>query len=270
MELDVSNLKLEWFKKNINPLTLEKIMFCGNLGDPCMNKRLLEICQWLKAQNSEIVLGINTNGALQSEAWWKAMAHTLNGIYDYVVFSIDGTKNSNHIYREQVAWHRIMENATAFIEAGGSAHWDMLVFQHNFHEVDGCIKLARDMGFAWFRIKESSRWDIYPAGTAGLRPVDSSWQQSARIPIRCEANTDQSRYYDANGKMWPCCHMAEAHVMAGNEDIKKFSNEELLDNYNKQLKIAPYDICIKACGTMARRDQWRKEINLKEIINEYT
>ena len=117
----------------------------------------------------------------------------------------------------------------------------------------------------WFRHKESSRWDIYPAGFAGLHPVNDSWKQVNSVPIQCEANTEQSRYYDANGNMWPCCHMAEAYGMSGNEDIKKFSSDELLDNYNKQLETDPFNICVKACGTMARRGQWRKEINLKEL-----
>jgi MoaA/NifB/PqqE/SkfB family radical SAM enzyme len=264
LELDIANLKLDWFKRNIDPSTLEKIMFCGNLGDPCMNKRLLDICQWLKEQNPEIVLGINTNGALQSPLWWTKIAETFTSIYDYVVFSIDGTEKTNAIYRKGVAWHRIMENAKAFIDAGGSAHWDMLVFQHNRHEVNECIAIAKNMGFSWFRVKESARWDVYPPGTDGLWPADNSWQYINSIAIDCEANRDQSRYYDAHGKEWPCCHMAEAYSMNGHEDIKRFSNTELLDNYTEQLTKSPYDICVKACGTTARTGQWRHVINLKE------
>ena len=267
LDLTISNLDLAWFKENIKPGELEKIMFCGNAGDPCMNKGLLEICKWIKKRNPNIVLGINTNGALQSKKWWTELANVFDGIYDYVVFSIDGTEESNHLYRVDVAYHRIMENAQAFIDAGGSAHWDMLVFDHNKFEVNHCIRTAKEMGFSWFRVKESSRWDVYRPGTYNLWPVDDSWQSTQRHEIQCEANRDQSRYIDAYGKMWPCCHLAEAHMANGNRDIKSFTNTELLDNYNKRLESGlPYSVCSKVCGTTTRTGQWRKEINLKEIL----
>ena len=50
-----------------------------------------------------------------------------------------------------------MNNARAFIEAGGRAHWDMLVFDYNQHQIDQCRTLASDMGFKFFRTKASSR-----------------------------------------------------------------------------------------------------------------
>jgi hypothetical protein len=43
-------------------------------------------------------------------------------------------EDTNHLYRENVEWKKIMENARAFISAGGTAHWDMLIFDHNKHQ----------------------------------------------------------------------------------------------------------------------------------------
>lgn len=257
--LVVSDLKLDWFKKNIKPKQYEKILFCGNMGDPCMNKDLVKICKWIKEQNKDIVLGINSNGAIQTAAWWSRLAKVLSGDRDYVVFSIDGLDETNEKYRIDVNWDSLMRNAKAFIRAGGSAHWDMLVFEHNAHEVELCKKFAkRFMGFKWFRVKETTRWDIYPVGSTNVFPVNEDWKNQKDIPIECEA--DYSRYFDAQGNEWPCCHMAEAYAMFGNEDIKKFTNVELLNNYNEKLKTDPYDICKKACGTTCRTSQWKQEI----------
>ena len=257
--LVVSDLKLDWFKKNIKPKKYKKIFFCGNLGDPCANKDLVKICKWIKSKNENIVLGVNTNGALQSAAWWEELAGVLTGVEDYVVFSIDGLEETNEKYRIDVNWDSVLRNAYAFIRAGGSAHWDMLVFAHNAHEVELCKKFAkRIMGFRWFRAKETTRWHLYPEGICGLYPVNDDWKNVKETEIKCEAQ--YSRFFDAQGNEWPCCHMAEAYIMSGNKDIKKFSNTELLDNYNERLKTNPYDICKKACGTTSRTSQWKQEI----------
>ena len=52
-----------------------------------------------------------------------------------VIFSLDGLEDTNHIYRVGVQFKKVMENTQAFINAGASAHWDMLVFKHNKHHV---------------------------------------------------------------------------------------------------------------------------------------
>jgi hypothetical protein len=264
-DLVIADLTLAWFVENIDATTLDKIMFCGNLGDPCANSELLHICYHLKFMNPNIVLGINTNGGLRSIAWWQSLAECFNGIYDYVVFSIDGIK-TNHLYRKTVSIEKIFQNAQAFIDAGGSAHWDMLAFKHNELEIVDCQEKAKEMGFTWFRGKESSRWDKYPVGIDGLFPINNNYMSYYELPeIDCEAERNCSRYYDANGDEWPCCHMAEAYRFNKTDfDIKKFTNTQLLDNYKERLKDEPYDICKKACGSNSRTGQWVREIEFNK------
>lgn len=98
------------------------------------------------------------------------MGKILSGPLDYVVFSIDGLEDTNHIYRRNTNFKKIMDNARAYIETGASAHWDMLVFEHNKHQVQQCRDMAMELGFNWFRSKTTDRWDIYPQDT--LRPTD--------------------------------------------------------------------------------------------------
>jgi len=63
-----------------------------------------------------------------------------------------------------------MENAKAFIDAGGIAHWDFIVFQHNEHQVEEARHLAKEMGFKNFNVKKTTRWRRYDNGI-GKYPV---------------------------------------------------------------------------------------------------
>ena len=38
-----------------------------------------------------------------------------------------------------------MENAESYISTGASAHWDMLVFEHNKHQIDESKQMATEM-----------------------------------------------------------------------------------------------------------------------------
>ena len=136
---------------------LDKMFMCGNYGDPAAGKYTLNIYREFRKLNKKIVLGMNTNGGLQNALWWNELGRIFHQPQDYVVFSIDGLEGTNHVYRKNVTWLRIMQNAQSFIQAGGSAHWDMLVYRHNQHQVDECKQLAQSMGFKWFRAKVSKR-----------------------------------------------------------------------------------------------------------------
>jgi MoaA/NifB/PqqE/SkfB family radical SAM enzyme len=141
---------------------LDKMFMCGNYGDPAAGRYTLDIYQQFRRINSNIVLGMNSNGALRNQHWWSELANILNQPKDYVVFSIDGLEDTNHIYRVNVNWNQLITNVKSFIAAGGSAHWDMLIYQHNEHQVEQCRALAKSLGFKWFRAKVSRRFNLFP------------------------------------------------------------------------------------------------------------
>jgi hypothetical protein len=188
---------------------LDKMFMCGNYGDPAANSDSLDIFSYFRSVNSSITLGMNTNGGLQSSLWWADLANVLHQPTDYVVFSIDGLEDTNHLYRRGVAWNRVIQNAKTFISAGGNAHWDMLVFKHNEHQVDVCESLARDMGFQWFRAKVSKR--EFLGGTE--RPVN--WVRPvSKGTIQCQALQDKGLFLSAKGQISPCCWLGEADPTA--------------------------------------------------------
>ena len=232
---------------------LHKMFMCGNYGDPAAGKYTLNIYREFRKLNPKIVLGMNTNGALRNTLWWEELARTFNQPEDYVVFSIDGLEDTNHVYRKNVDWSKLMANAKAFVNRGGSAHWDMLVYQHNEHQVDQCKALANDLGFRWFRAKVSKRPFI--AGLAA--PI--GWKQShiESNVINCHALNEQSMYIDAQGRMSPCCWLGSTQK----DFVRDF--DEVQRSWRSPL-INP--MCAKTCGTISGAtnfsNQWQQEVQL--------
>jgi len=266
--VSLGDLSLEHFQIQVtkNIKTLEKVFFCGNVGDPCADVNLLEKISWIKNIQPKIVVGINTNGSIRNTKWWKECANLLTGQYDYVVFSIDGLQDTNHIYRVGVQFKKVMENVQAYINEGASAHWDMLVFDHNKHQVEQCKRLARNMGFTWFRSKETDRWDEY--SFEHIKPVNEIKVIDYTVVknIQCERNHEQSTFVDYKGQEFPCCHIAEVYhaKKERNNDILQFTPEQLMYEYQDRLDSNPFFVCKRTCGkTVNKRSQWKQEIQLQ-------
>ena len=135
---------------------LESIWFNGSYGDPVASRYLNYIID--KLSQKQIRLMIFTNGSLKSTAWWKDLGKQLSRTNSKVVFSIDGLEDTNHIYRVNSNFKKIMENAKAYLQAGGKARWDFLVFEHNQHQVEEAMILAKKMGFKEFHKKNTARF----------------------------------------------------------------------------------------------------------------
>ena len=270
--MTLSSLPLQWFKQNISGdqiKQLDKIFFCGTVGEPASSPDLLDIIQYFKNHNPDIVVGLNTNGGLKTAAWWSKLGHLLDGTNDYCVFSIDGLEDTNHLYRRNVEWRKIIENVKAFISTGASAHWDMLVFDHNKHQINDAKSLATKLGFTWFRSKETDRWDMYKTNI-GLKPASpyKEIDYNASLPV-CEIDRDKSVFLDYLGEYWPCCHIAEAYLnvisRSLHKDIREYNNIQLFNEYQQRLQNGvPFYICKRACGkTTSKRNQWKTEEQLK-------
>ena len=136
---------------------LDRLYMCGNFGDPVAAKDTLEVFEYFRQNNAKMNLTMYTNGSAKKPEWWANLARVL-GKNAYVVFSIDGLEDTNHLYRQNTVWSKIVENAQAFIDAGGRARWDYIVFAHNEHQVETAEQLSRVMGFEKFQFKKSARF----------------------------------------------------------------------------------------------------------------
>ena len=156
--LKLTTITLEQAKKMLpvgSMKSLRTVYFCGTYGDPAVNIELIEICSWLKQYNIQVSL--HTNGGMQKPEWWKKLANVL-AKDDFVVFSIDGLSDTNHVYRRGVNWKTLINNASAFINAGGNAHWDFIVFRHNEHQVQAAEAFSNTLGFKKFNYKKTHRF----------------------------------------------------------------------------------------------------------------
>ena len=221
---------------------LERIYMCGNFGDPIVAKDTLEVMQYFRSQKRELTLGMNTNAGAKKPDWWRELAKTL-GNWSYVKFGFDGLKDTNHLYRQNVNWDIAWENAVAFIEAGGKAHWDYLIFSHNEHQVEEARELAEKTGFKKFIPKKTGRFfstmkqvkkdehqatNRKGADTQLLQqPKEVKYQNKAldkikeitdkhgslekyfdNVQISCKVAAENNMYISAEGLILPCCWVA--------------------------------------------------------------
>tara|TARA_B100000575_G_scaffold283654_1_gene276750 strand:- start:5219 stop:6253 length:1035 start_codon:yes stop_codon:yes gene_type:complete len=132
---------------------IDKFTYCGNYGDPIMHPKALEIFEMVSFYGVKYQR-IDSNASARNPEWWSNVGK-IPGFTTQ--FAIDGLEDTNHLYRVKTNWSRIMENAEAFIKAGGNATWLFLVFEHNQHQVEEAKELSEKMGFKDFKIKLSTR-----------------------------------------------------------------------------------------------------------------
>lgn len=226
---------------------LRHVRFCGNYGDPIMATDLPSACALFREANAAVKVTVHTNGGLRDVAWWRRLA----AVADCVRFGIDGLGDTNHIYRRGVAWEHVLRSAAAYIDAGGRAEWDFLVFRHNEHQVEQARALAAEMGFARFQAKRTKRFlrdgqsqPRYPVrnGRGALEyylepPASAEWRNEAvgqaekswegtsdyerylaETEIACKALAEHEIYLSADGLVFPCCYLAQIHDGGPNSD----------------------------------------------------
>lgn len=161
-DTDAVSLSLEKIKtmfSNDFIRQLDNMYMCGNYGDPAAAPDCIKIFKHFRTINDQMYLGMHSNASLKSKEWWSELGSVLSRKNDYCVFSIDGLSDTNHIHRVNTNFDKITENARSFINNGGRAIWDYLVFEHNEHQVEQAKQLSKDLGFVEFRVKVSRRFN---------------------------------------------------------------------------------------------------------------
>ena len=244
-----SHTTLETIKNSIGPKVLSQLKrfySCGVLGDGSMNPECLEIYEYVKrCGNSH--LSLNTNGGARTTDFWKELAK----LNVEVTFSIDGLEDTNHLYRRNVKWDRLMNNVEAFMSAGGEANWDFLIFKHNEHQIEQAEALSKKLGFESFRRKYTTRWDDFDSNGNWIQresiqvndyklekvakkteALGSHITQKAKIndtfqtrKINCFSfhNSNSEIYIAANGDVSPCCWLGDLKIHEAKNIIKDYT-----------------------------------------------
>lgn len=156
VELSLGDAKIIFPPEFVQQLDL--VYACGNYGDPMVAKDCLEIFAYLRECNPKLRLCMHTNGSARTPDWWANMAQVMKTGSHYMRFGIDGLADTNHLYRRRTHWNTVMASAQAFINAGGRAEWDYLVFNHNEHQVEEARALSKKMGFKEFFVRKTGRF----------------------------------------------------------------------------------------------------------------
>lgn len=277
-EVDLDTFKT-WFDPHLIG-QLKSFIFCGNLGDPIVAQDCLEILEYVRESNPNIYLSMHTNGSARTTKWWSRLAKTDT----HVVFGIDGLADTHKLYRVDTDWNKIIENATAFIQAGGTAEWHMLAFKHNEHQIEECEQLSKKIGFTHFAVKHTSRFtepDMHVIDDLGftthvLHPTQKSLDmipkakeaQCEQLPIiHCKARKYNQLYISADGTVGPCCWLDFSWVLPKQNtridymdrigvfpNLNRNSLKEIFDSgYFRKIeetwKNNPLKECAKQCGT---------------------
>ena len=207
----------EWFPRQFIQ-QLNSMFMCGNLGDPIISRDTMQIFEHLREVNPRMKLSMHTNGSAREQNWWKELAkHRV-----IVTFGIDGLEDTHHLYRISTDFNKIIDNAKAFIGAGGYAKWHMLVFEHNEHQVQEAKQMSEELGFKMFTTKNTTRFkddhfQVIDEKGNPLHKLRPSEKSKAMIPMMKEASKDikpniickakkyNQIYVSACGNVSPCC-----------------------------------------------------------------
>jgi MoaA/NifB/PqqE/SkfB family radical SAM enzyme len=172
----------------------------GTLGDFVANFHALEIVEYFSQCAPTASITINTNGSARTREWWARLGSIPKV---HVTFAIDGLADTHALYRRNTDWNKIIENARAFIQAGGRAEWIMTLFKHNEHQVDDCNALAIEYGFKHFTTRFNNRphvpvrdrngKTIYKLESASNTPLTMLRDVSEHLMERREKNFQQNK-----------------------------------------------------------------------------
>ena len=263
----------EWTKEDIDKIfdnrfiNLQNVMFCGTHGDPCVAEHSLYAIDKIKT-NTNATVEFYSNASMRTPEWWSNLGSLMNEKKgerwhyrnsDLAIFSIDGLSDTNHLYRRRTNFEKIMENAEAYLKAGGIARWDFIVFKHNEHQVEEAEALAKKMGFKQFRIRKTSRFDYSPDGPDKWRVQDKNgnieyyleppsekyrneeskkWQEIEdkmsyfdQTKIDCLYKHNFRRLYvNSFAQIFPCCYISN-DVFPGKNTIVKDTKEKIFDRW---------------------------------------
>lgn len=250
----------QFVKQDINLTTLENLLdqlpnligvqLCGKFGDPIAGNNVLEVIQLAKRYTNKIQ--IHTNGSLRNTEWWQNLAHLLSDVEHSVWFGIDGLRGIHEIHRQGTDFNKVIDNATSFINNGGTAIWQFIPFEHNEHQIKDCLKLSQQLKFKSFKLVKSqnrrpapskhyvTQEEFYlnpPKTITSVIQMPKSKDSVQEVALdQCMHLSMPSVYMAANGKLSWCCYFPT---------IKEFNTLDQLLNAILDLKDRH---CIHSCA----------------------
>jgi MoaA/NifB/PqqE/SkfB family radical SAM enzyme len=256
---------------------LRQVFFCGSYGDPIMHPEFLNILRDFRRKNPTLWLYFHTNGGVHDTSYWAEIAKIMAG-YGQIDFGIDGLEDTLHLYRKNVKYEKVIENAKAFIDAGGRAQWNFIVFEHNEHQVQTVQELSKSLGFVntlirhtgrFFNhqtLEELSEWPVHKGQS--LRPpanIDFRNKSMLFLPELKKQYNDIREYFDTTDIV---CDSLKGNKVAINAEGLvlpcNFFNHNLYDARFYEDNVLP---CANELSTVDGTNQVRKFLNSYGLDN---
>ena len=159
--LDLIQWDLNTFKKAYPPHVMENIKnfeLCGTWGDPCMNKDIFKICEYI-IKESRARISMSTNGSMRESEWWWDLGVMCKDRL-LVLFTVDGINQEMHEkYRRKTDLNKILEHMETVTMAGAKAQGFTVVFKHNQDYLKDIDKLVKDHGGYQTQFVKSDRFN---------------------------------------------------------------------------------------------------------------
>lgn len=270
--------------------------FKGDLGDCIVHRNVIDIfkdiCE-LRKDRGGFEIEVFTNGGTRTDLFWKELGMLSNIISNIdncglkVYFAIDGLEDTNHIYRVNVNYDKLMSNVKTYIDNGGRAGWKYIVFNHNEHQIDDARQLSVDLGFESFGKRKSWR-NIVTHTTHSVLPQrvlkeQNKFRQSKKFTynqkfidehkknikiskstlaeldftdqIHCFYLHEGLIYIGADATVWPCCQFYDSYRK------NETSFMETLIDYPKEFNSLNYHSLEDILNTVffkTLKSRWKK------------
>ncbi|MDB4339447.1 radical SAM protein [bacterium] len=185
---------------------LRTINLCGSIDEPISHPQIMDYVDWVLSL--DVFVHISTNGSLRNENFWFELGSKMprsKGV-GMVTFGIDGTDAETHVkYRVGSDFDKIMRNAEAFIDGGGRAQWQMILFDYNEHQAEEAQRMAIEMGFHKFKTVKSAR-----PKSVMQREEEMEYKAAERdtLPsIKCKYVDEKRVQINNLGNVIPCCYV---------------------------------------------------------------
>ena len=212
--------------------------FAGDYGDPCTCPELLPILEHITEVRPDSNMQINTNGGMKTTPFWIALGELFKQNHSrYVIFSVDGLEDTNHIYRRNVKWNKVRDNMYCYSQTGATGIWEFLKFKHNEHQLKEAKEMADWLGFE-IRFKNPNgfeggpmpardkdyniEYEMYPATGRQINQI-----QQSSIDFINLINTDTLDYADYKDRVESlykdkpgCITCAANHTLGGGNEIR--------------------------------------------------
>jgi MoaA/NifB/PqqE/SkfB family radical SAM enzyme len=238
------DLSFDLIERAVNTETVTHIQICGNTGEALFHPDIEKIIDLIKSKN--LVLSINTNGSWFDSKWWFELGKKMMGDEDRVIFALDGLKYAHEFYR-RTDWNNVFNNMKSFIKGGGHAIWQMILFEHNQHQISLVKALAKIIGCKETWIINSRQYnEKYKKPTIDFNKtkremVEDMTSKNINIDIDCGFFYGERVYLATDGEVWPCCHtrchygFEFFHPLFEIEKIKRKEEREFINLRNNDL-----------------------------------